>query len=160
MAAARAKRFDGDGNALPQTRFGYAGGYSTVDNERMNGIAEGVEALTDRECRVLLWFVANTPGADLPVEKPVPEIARRLKMDPKSLKRHIEKLEGMRLLRPGKVLGRYTFWKVTPYLCFQAGAAEQREALKAWNPPEIPAWVEPQPKTRKTRSDKKTEEEG
>ncbi|WP_329572875.1 hypothetical protein [Kitasatospora sp. NBC_01266] len=158
MAGSRAQRFDADGNAVRQTHFGYAGSYSTVDNTRMNGIAEGVEALTDRECRVLLWFVANMPGPDLPVEKSGPEIARRLKMDPKVLKRHVDKLSGMRLLLPGKTIGRYTFWKVTPYLCSQAGAAEQRDAIKAWNPPEIPQWVEPEPKTRKTRA-KKTEGE-
>ncbi|MFD5437362.1 hypothetical protein ACFWJ4_35100 [Kitasatospora sp. NPDC127067] len=153
--AARARRFDADGNAVPQTRFGYEAGYSTIDNKRMNGIAEGVEALTDRECRVLIWFVANMPGPDEPVEMLVPDIAKRLKMDSKALKRHIDKLAGMRLLLPGKTLGRYTFWKATPYLCSQGGAAEQREAIKAWNPPEIPQWVEPVKKTRKPRSDKK-----
>jgi hypothetical protein len=157
--AARAQRFDAEGRAVPQTRFGYEDGYSTIDNKRMSGIAEGVEALTDRECRVLIWFVANMPGPDQPVEMMVPDIAKRLKMGAKTLKRHIDKLAKMRLLLPGKTLGRYTFWKASPYLCFQAGAAEQREAIKAWNPPEIPQWVEPKAKTRKTRSDKKTEGE-
>lgn len=157
--AARAQRFDADGNAVPKVRFGYEAGYSTIDNTRMNGIAEGVEALTDRECRVLIWFIANMPGPDSPVEMLVPDIAKRLKMEPKTLKRHIDKLTRMRLLLPGKTLGRYTFWKVTPYLCSQAGAAEQREAIKAWNPPQIPQWVEPQAKTRKPRSDRKTEGE-
>ncbi|MFJ4679254.1 hypothetical protein [Kitasatospora sp. NPDC088783] len=155
--AERARRYDSQGNLVPQVRFGYQAGYSTVDNQRLNGVAEGVEALTDRECRVLLWFLSKMPGPDQPVEMLETDIAQRLKMETKTLKRHIAKLASMRLLLPGKQLGRYTFWKVTPYLASQGSAAEQREAIKAWNPPAIPEWVEPTPKTRRPRSDKKTE---
>ncbi|MEU8926583.1 helix-turn-helix domain-containing protein [Kitasatospora sp. NPDC048545] len=159
-AAGSPKRYDAEGNVVPTTNFGYAGSYSTVDNSRMNGIAEAVETITDREARVLIWWLANTPGPDMHVELTITEIAARLKMDPKALSRNVAKLNKLRLLLHVKTIGRNRFFRVTPYLTHQGSAFEQRTAIRDWNPPEIPAYVPPQKdKPKRTRKAAAGEEE-
>lgn len=130
-----------DGRGEPQTRFGYIGPYSTIDNVRLEALAAVPKkqgGLTDREFRILQWFVAATPGFDEPVMKTTAYIARRNGMTGDALGRIIRTLVKRRLLFFADEFGRQKFYKVTPYLASQGTSAEQREAIRAYNPPDIP----------------------
>lgn len=135
------QRHDDGHRSAPQTRFGYIGSYSTVDNERLEALAAVPKkdgGLTDREFRILQWFVGATPGFDQPVMKTTAYIAERNGMTSDALGRIIRTLVKRRLLFFAEEFGRQKFYKVTPYLASQGSSAEQREAIRAYNPPDIP----------------------
>ncbi|MFI9206294.1 MarR family transcriptional regulator [Streptomyces sp. NPDC053048] len=125
----------------PRVRFGYISGYSTVDNTRLEALAaipKEKGGLTDREFRVLQWYVGATPGPDQPVMKTTAQIAERLGTSPDALGRIVRKLVKRRLLFFVEEFGRQRFYKVSPYFASQQEAFEQRTTIKSYNPPDIP----------------------
>lgn len=125
----------------PRTRFGYIGGYSTVDNERLEALAAVPNedgGLTDREFRIFMWFVGATPCPGEPVMKTTAYIGKRTGTSPDALGRIVRKLVSRRLLFLADEFGRQRFYKVSPYFASQLTSAEQREAIRAYNPPDIP----------------------
>lgn len=149
-----AKQPDREGNGPPRTRFGYMGGYSTVDNTRLEALAAVIQPdkkpgekepdekeskpLTDRQFRVLAWYIGASPGPDEPVMKTTADIAERLGTSPDALGRIVRELVRRRLLLHAGEFGRQRFYRVTPYLTHQGSSAEQREAIRGFNPPDIP----------------------
>ncbi|MFC5724111.1 hypothetical protein ACFP1Z_28480 [Streptomyces gamaensis] len=127
---------DGD-EPRKRARFGYVAGYSTIDNARLEALAAAAE-LTDREFRVLMWFVGASPGPNQPVMQTTGQIAKRLGTSPDALGRIERKLVRRRLLFVAEEFGRQKFYKVSSYFASQEEALGQRSTIRAYNPPDIP----------------------
>jgi hypothetical protein len=142
MPRAALRRQEGESEqSQPRTRFGYVAGYSTVDNERLEALAAVPKkdgGLTDREFRILQWYIGATPGVNEPVMKTTAWIADRTAMTADALGRIVRTLVKKRLLLYAGEFGRQRFYKVTPYLSSQGSSAEQRDAIRDYNPPDIP----------------------
>jgi len=140
----------------PSARFSYGGSYATTSDRYLKAITGPNSAFTDKECRVVTWFIAASPGpvpatngapADLTpaVRQSVTDLAVELGANANALGRIIRHLAAHRILVEAERVGRTPLYRVSPYISYKGKAYEQREAIKRWNPPYVPGLVDADP---------------
>ncbi|MBE8478418.1 MarR family transcriptional regulator [Streptomyces sp. 3R004] len=148
MASARSVRrvVDEFGNDVPTAPYAYSGWHATVDKERVRAITRKSSGFTPAEKFMVLWFIgASPPGMD-PVHRTGKDIAEEVGMTPDALARIMKKLARHRLIVETGKLGRIKLYRISPYIAFHGSGLEQREAVRDWNPPDIPGWTAPGPR--------------
>ncbi|MFC9297073.1 hypothetical protein ACFTWH_18005 [Streptomyces sp. NPDC057011] len=68
---------DVDGETSQTAPFAYGGTHSNGSQPRMNAMLEDPATFTDAECRVITWYLFNSPGHGEPVRRTITEIAQR-----------------------------------------------------------------------------------
>jgi hypothetical protein len=127
------------GNVVPTAPYAYSGWHTTADKRRVRAICAS-RAFTPAEKFLVLWFIGTTPPGMAPVNMTATAIAAEVGMTPDSVGRMLRKLARHRIiLRTGRI-GRISMYSISPYIAYHGSGVEQREAVKSWNPPEIPGW--------------------
>lgn len=140
----------------PTARFLYGGSYATASDRYLRAITGAGSAFTDKECRVVTFFVAASPGpipptngapADLApgVTMTAVDMATEIGSNPNSLGRILRHLHSHRIIVETHRVGRVVIYRISPYISYKGKAHEQREAIKRWNPPHIPGLTAPDP---------------
>jgi hypothetical protein len=88
----------------------------------------------------VLWFIASSPLAVAPVHMTATAIADEVGMAPDSVSRMLRELARHRVIVKTGQVGRFSLYSVSPCIAFHGPGLEQREAVKSWNPPDIPGW--------------------
>ena len=133
------RRIDRNGELIPTAPYVFAGRHhAALDMTRIQAICDPESKFTRGEKTVVMWYIGNSPPGMGPVTKTGAAIARANGLDPDTYGKMIKKLNGMRIVLNVGSLGRTTFYRISPYIAFCGSGLEQREAIKAWNPPEIP----------------------
>jgi hypothetical protein len=127
-----------DGEVVPFAPYAYGGAHSSMSQSRMLAIVTSSKEFTDAEVRVILWFILNSPGHGVAVRKTAKQIAADLGMTPEGYSRICTRLRKRRVLLERDKVGVTRFYAVSPYLGGRGSGAEQREAVAACNPPELP----------------------
>jgi hypothetical protein len=133
------RRIDRNGELIPTAPYSFAGrNHAAVDMARVQAICAPESKFTRGEKTIVMWYIGNSPPGMDPVAKTGADIARANSLDPDTYGKMIKKLNRMRIVLSVGKLGRTTFYRISPYIAFCGSGLEQREAIKAWNPPEIP----------------------
>jgi hypothetical protein len=133
------RRVDRNGEPIPSAPYLFAGRHhAALDLTRIQAICAPESTFTRGEKNVVMWFIGNSPPGLDPVARTGAEIARENSLDPDTYGKMVKKLHRMRIVVKRGGLGRTTFYRISPYIAFCGSGLEQREAIKAWNPPEIP----------------------
>lgn len=122
----------------PPTRYGFLGAHAQIDKERIAAISES-RAFTPGEKYLVLWWLSVSPAGTEPLQLTGADIAERVGMTTDAVGRINRKLAGHRILVKAGRIGNYPLYRISPYLAFHGTGAEQRQAIKSWNPPNIPA---------------------
>lgn len=142
-SAARAGRaiFDELGNQIPTAPYAFSGPHASTDKRRVRAICAS-KGFTPAEKFLVLWFIGTTPEGMLPVNMTAKDIAGEVGMTPDAVSRMLRKLAKCRVLvRTGKI-GHIAMYSISPYVAYHGSGLEQREAVKNWNPPEIPGFTD------------------
>jgi DNA-binding transcriptional ArsR family regulator len=129
---------DAEGETTPTAPFAYGGAHSNGSQPRMNAILEDPATFTDAECRVITWYLFNSPGQGEPVRLTATEIAKRLGMSRPGLTRIMKRLRERRILIERDRVGQIPFYALSPYIGGQGPGIAQRAAIRDHNPPDIP----------------------
>jgi hypothetical protein len=129
----------GEVHNFPQAPVPYAfqGAHAQVDKERVEAITEST-AFTPAEKFFVLWWIGASPAGMEPLHLTGADIAKRVGMKPDSVGRINRKLARHRILIKLDTIGNYPLYRISPYIAYHGTGAEQREAVKRFNPPDIP----------------------
>jgi hypothetical protein len=126
------------GEVIPQAPYAFLGGHAQVDKQRVEAITES-KAFTPAEKFLVLWWIGVSPKGMDPLRETGADIAQRVGMTADAVGRINRNLAKHRILiRCGRI-GNYPLYRISPYIAFHGTGVEQREAIKSYNPPEIPA---------------------
>ncbi|GAB2717552.1 hypothetical protein [Kitasatospora kifunensis] len=167
--------------SAPTARFLYGGSYATTSDRYVRAINSAASGFTDKETRVVSWYISVSPGpvpptngapADLApgVTMTAVAMAAEMGVNANALGRILRHLHWHRILVETHRVGRIVIYRISPYISCKGTAAEQRQAITRWNPPHVPGLNDPDPgaepckdcaaESRKPRKrPKKTEEE-
>jgi DNA-binding transcriptional ArsR family regulator len=121
----------------PTVPYAFTGPHAQVDKVRVEAITEST-AFTPAEKFFVLWWIGASPAGMEPLRLTGSDIARRVGMKPDSVGRINRKLAKHRIIIKISRIGNYPLYRISPYIAYHGTGAEQREAVKGWNPPEIP----------------------
>jgi hypothetical protein len=128
----------GEVHDLPKpVRYAFLGSHAQVDKTRVQQITEST-FFTPSEKYLVLWWIGASPEGMEPLQLTGADIARQVGMKTDSVGRINRKLAGHRILIRAGRIGNYPLYRITPYIAFHGTGAEQREAIKGFNPPDIP----------------------
>jgi hypothetical protein len=137
-------------NIPTTTPYAFLGPHTQVDKERINQISES-RAFTPGDKFLILWWVSVSPPGTAALQLTGADIAKRVGMTSDAVGRIHRKLAKLRILILAGRIGNYPLYRMSPYIAFHGTGAEQREAIKNLNPPEIPS---EDPKKRRTKEAK------
>jgi hypothetical protein len=129
---------DNEGNPVPTAPYAFAGPHTNLDVVRFGAIMSDTSKFTKPEKLITAWFIANSPAGMEPVYKTAVDISADIKMDSDTYGKAIRVLKNRRVVIPVGKIGRTALYRISPYISFIGSGLEQREAIKAWNPPSIP----------------------
>ncbi|MEY9878190.1 hypothetical protein ABH931_007717 [Streptacidiphilus sp. MAP12-33] len=141
MARALRRVVDEVGNTVPTAPYLYSGWHTTADKRRVRAICSS-KAFTPAEKFLVLWFIGSTPPGMMPVNMTATAIAEEVGMTADSVSRMLRKLAKHRIIVNTGQIGRIRMYSISPYIAFHGPGIEQREAVKSWNPPDIPGWTD------------------
>lgn len=128
----------GEIHSFPATTpYAFTGAHAQVDKVRVEAITES-SAFTPAEKFFVLWWIGASPEGMEPLRLTGADIAKKVSMKADSVGRINRKLAKHRILIRLDRIGNYPLYRISPYISFHGTGAEQREAVKDWNPPEIP----------------------
>jgi hypothetical protein len=143
LGAVRRRLVDTDtGEVVHSIPYAFVDGHSQVDERRVEAITES-RAFTPGEKFMVLWWIGASPRGMEPLRSTGADIAKRVGMSADALGRISRKLARHRILVERGRIGNYKLYRISPYIAYHGPAAEQREAVKTCNPPEIPGFTEP-----------------
>jgi hypothetical protein len=118
-------------------RYAFLGPHAQVDKTRVQQITEST-FFTPSEKYLVLWWIGASPEGMEPLQLTGTDIAQQVGMKADSVRRINRKLAHHRILVRAGRIGNYPLYRITPYIAFHGTGAEQREAVKDFNPPDIP----------------------
>ncbi|MBD0688837.1 replication initiation protein, RepL1 [Streptomyces sp. CBMA123] len=138
-AAARRRRAPADenGELLPFAPFAFYSGHANVDKERVRAICRS-NKFTPGEKFMVLWWIGTSPEGMEPVVMTGADIGKEVGMTADAIGRISRKLLKHRILVAVGTFGNSKLYRITPYIAFHGPGYDQREAVKRFNPPDIP----------------------
>ncbi|MER6693375.1 MarR family transcriptional regulator [Streptomyces minutiscleroticus] len=139
MGAAR-RLVDADtGEVVPYVPYAFSGRHTQVDKARVEAITVST-AFTPSQKFLVLWWIGVSPEGLEPLRATGADIAKRVGMSADAVGKINRKLAKHRILIVRGRIGNYNFYRISPYISFHGTGAEQREAVKTCNPPDIPGF--------------------
>lgn len=144
MGAARQRVNEQTGEIpeVPYAPYAFVDKHTQVDKARVTAITES-KSFTPAEKFLVLWWIGASPEGMEPLRATGADIGKKVGMTADAVGRINRKLANHRiLLRRGKI-GNYPLYRITPYIAYHGTGYEQRQAVKDFNPPEIPGLTVP-----------------
>lgn len=141
MGAARRLVDEQTGEVIHYAPYAFVGKHTQVDKARVEAITES-KAFTPSQKFLVLWWIGVSPEGMAPLRATGADIAQRVGMTPDAVGKINRKLYTHRILVVRGRIGNYKLYRITPYIAFHGTGAEQREAVKTCNPPNIPGFDE------------------
>jgi len=132
------------GEPIPYAPYAFSGRHTQVDKARVEAITES-RAFTPSEKFLVLWWIGVSPEGMEPLRATGADIAKRVGMSTDAVGKINRKLTKHRVLVIRGRIGNYNLYRISPYIAFHGTGLEQREAVKACNPPDIPGFDENTP---------------
>ncbi|MCX3061357.1 MarR family transcriptional regulator [Streptomyces beihaiensis] len=139
MGAAR-RLVDADtGELILYAPYAFSGAHIQVDKARVAAITESKE-FTPSQKFLVLWWIGISPEGMAPLRATGADIAKKVGMTTDAVGKINRKLFERRILIERGRIGNYRLYRISPYIAFHGSGAEQREAIKTCNPPDIPGF--------------------
>lgn len=122
----------------PYAPYAYGGAHSSMSQSRMLAIVTNSKDFSNAEVRVIIWFILNSPSHGEAVRKTGRQIAEELGITPEGYSRIVTRLRKRRILLERDRVGVTKFYAVSPYLGGRGPGLDQRQAVAACNPPDLP----------------------
>jgi hypothetical protein len=133
---------DENGALVPTAPFAFVDKHANVDKERVRAICRS-KAFTPGEKFLVLWWIGASPPGMEAVQMTGAAIGAEVGMTGDAIGRITRKLAKHRILVQTGKLGNIKLYRVSPYIAYHGSGIEQREAVRHWNPPDIPGFTDP-----------------